>query len=103
MSGGSYNYLCWAVSTGNVAGRRDDIEAMEKRLQSSGYYAAARATREVLNMLEAANRIAASLEGVWHAVEWKDSNDYTEDQVIEEIQKFAPWPPPLATAERATS
>lgn len=91
MSGGSYNYLYCHVT--GLDGRQEDIARMGRRLQESGYYAAARATRDVLRMLEAAERVAQSLEDVWHAVEWADSGDYGEDQVREVVGKFSPWPP----------
>lgn len=91
MSGGSYNYLYCHVT--GLEEQRSDIERMEERLQASGYYAAARATREVLYMLDAAERIAQSLHDVWLAVEWRDSNDWGEDQVREAVEKFSPWPP----------
>ena len=93
MSGGSYNYLYCHVR--GLEEQRADIVKMERRLESSGYYAAARSTREVLRMLDAAEGIARSLEDVWHAVEWADSGDYGEDQVQEVVAKFSPWPPPV--------
>lgn len=92
MSGGSYNYLYCHVS--GLEGQREDIEKMERRLQSSGYFAAARATREVLVMLDAAERVAQSLEDVWAAVEWADSGDSSEDSVRKAVEAFSPWPPP---------
>lgn len=92
MSGGSYNYLYCHVT--GLDGRQEDITRMERRLQESGYYAAARATRDVLRMLEAAERIAQTLSDVWAAVEWADSGDSGEEQVVKAAEKFSPWPPP---------
>ena len=92
MSGGSYGYLYCHVS--GLETQRGDIERMEARLQSSGYYEAARSTREVLRLLDGAERIAESLQDVWRAVEWKDSGDGGEDDVQEAVSKFRPWPPP---------
>lgn len=97
MSGGSYNYLYCHVN--GLDAQREDIERMERRLQSSGYYAAARSTRDVLRMLDAAERIAASLEDVWSAAEWKDSGDSSEERVREAVAKFSPWPPPAPGEE----
>ncbi len=91
MSGGSYNYLYCHVS--GLEAQREDIEKMERRLQSSGYFAAARATREVLLMLDCAERIAQSLEDVWVAVEWADSGNSSEDGVRKAVEAFEPWPP----------
>jgi len=91
MSGGSYNYLYCHVR--GLEGQREDIEKMERRLQSHGYYAAARSTREVLRALDAAERIAESLEDVWLAVEWADSGDSGEESVRKAVEAFSPWPP----------
>ena len=92
MSGGSYNYLYCHVN--GLDQQRDDIEAMARRLEAGGYYAPARATRDVLRMLDAAERIAATLEDVWGAVEWVDSGDSGEKRIAEATEKFSPWPPP---------
>ncbi len=91
MSGGSYNYLYCHVN--GLEAQRGDIEAMAGRLEKSGYYAPARATRNVLVMLDAAERAAQALKDVWLAVEWADSSDWSEDQVRETVGKFSPWPP----------
>lgn len=92
MSGGSYNYLCW--HNRGLEEQRGDIGAMAGRLEKSGYYAPARATRNILVLLDAAERAADALEDVWHAVEWADSGDSAEERVREAVAKFSPWPPP---------
>ena len=92
MSGGSYNYLCW--HSNGLDQQRGDIAGMAGRLESSGYYAAARSTRDVLRFLDAAERAAKALEDVWHAVEWADSGDSSEEQVSQAAAAFSPWPPP---------
>lgn len=91
MSGGSYNYLCF--NTYELEHRSTELQDMERRLTASGYYAAARATRNVILFLECAHRAAQALEDVWHAVEWADSCDYSEEQVVKAVKKFSPWPP----------
>jgi hypothetical protein len=91
MSGGSYNYLYCYVN--GLEEQRGDIEAMAERLESSSYYAAARATRNVLILLDSAQRAAGALEDVWRAVEWADSGDSGEDAVKKAVEAFAPWPP----------
>lgn len=93
MSGGSYNYLCWAADNAELESRRSDITAMAERLEKSEYRKAARATRDVLRLLDAAERAAHALGDVWHAVEWADSGDCGEDAVAEEVAKLKPWPP----------
>jgi hypothetical protein len=92
MSGGSYNYLCWHSS--GLGQQRGDIKAMAERLESGGYFAAARSTRDVLRLLDGAERAAQALEDVWHAVEWADSGDSSEDRVRGAVAAFSPWPPP---------
>ncbi len=91
MSGGSYNYLYCHVR--GLEEQREDIERMARRLEASGYYAPARATRNVLVLLDGAERAAQALEDVWHAVEWADSGDYGEHQVAAAVEAFSPWPP----------
>lgn len=92
MSGGSYNYLYSHVR--GLEEQREDIERMAARLERSGYYGPARATRNVLVLLDAAERAAHALADVWQAAEWADSCDWGEDQVREVAGKFSPWPPP---------
>jgi len=92
VSGGSYHYLYCHVS--GLEKQRDDIERMARRLEASGYYGPARATRNVLVLLDGAELAAQALEDVWAAVEWADSGDSGEDQVAAAAGKFSPWPPP---------
>ena len=92
MSGGAYSYLCF--NTDELSTRRSDLESMHKRLESSGYREAARATREVIRSLDGAERMADALRNVWHAVEWVDSGDSGEERIVEAVAKFEPWPPP---------
>lgn len=98
MSGGSYNYLCWNAD--ELQQRRGDLAAMERRLQSSGYFAAARSTRNVGLFLDAAMEAARALEDVWHAVEWADSGDSGEERVHAAVEAFCPWPPVVPDERR---
>jgi hypothetical protein len=66
---------------------------MARRLEESGYFAAARATRTVLQLLDAAEDGAQALEDVWAAVEWVDSGDSSEGAIRSAVEKFRPWPP----------
>lgn len=95
MSGGSYDYLCW--NTDDLGRRRGHVHAMGERLEELGYPAAARATRDVLYLLDGAERAARALSDVWHAVEWLDSGDYGDDSARKAIAEagFVPWPPPV--------
>ena len=92
MSGGSYDYLCWNLD--ELSTRRYAVHQMAERLEKSGYYAAARSTRDVLRLLDGAERAAKALEDVWHEVEWADSGDCGEERVRVAVEKFSPWPPP---------
>lgn len=92
MSGGSYNYLY--AHAGGLEAQQGDIEAMRDRLQGlekqgvPGAARAARETRMVLNHLKLAEEHAQKLSGVWHAVEWRDSSDYGDDQVHEALREY---------------
>ncbi len=95
MSGGSYDYLCW--NTDDLCRRRGMVGAMAKRLEELGYRDAARATRDVLYLLDGAERAGQALADVWHAVEWLDSGDYGEESMRKAITEagFQSWPPPV--------
>lgn len=86
MSGGSYNYLCWARDLEDLNGKRDTLREMADRLAGLGYAQdAAAETEELLVMLQQwevrATVRAARLAEVWKAVEWWDSCDSGEDDV----------------------
>jgi hypothetical protein len=93
VSGGSYHYLYCHVS--GLEKQRDDIERMARRLEASGYYGPARATRNVLVLLDGAELAAQALEDVWLAVEWADSGDSGEDQVAGGGGEVRPWASPV--------
>lgn len=94
MSGGSYNYLCWHHD--GLAAQHDDVANMAYRLEGLGYAAEPAAdTRRVLELLDQANKtvqeaekVAARLTDVWHAIEWWDSCDWGEDQAREAIAAY---------------
>jgi hypothetical protein len=90
MSGGSFDYLCYAVEIGTLGERRGAIEAMAQALDEYDQPAAAKAadrTRAVLAALDAADELARQLSDVWHAVEWHHSSDWGEEDVLEVLQK----------------
>lgn len=92
MSGGSYNYLY--LHTGGLEAQRGDIEDMRDRLQGlaeegvAGAALAAEQTRAILAHFDLAEEKAQTLSDVWHAVEWRDSCDYGDDQVREALAKY---------------
>ena len=93
MSGGSYNYLCWASDLEEINGKRHTLRAMADRLAGLGYAQdAAAETEELLVMLQqweirAQVRIKR-LSEVWQAVEWWDSSDSGEDGVREALATY---------------
>lgn len=92
MSGGSYNYLYSHV--GGLEVQRGDIEAMRDSLHElekqgvPGAAKAARQTRMILHHFDLAEQKAQALSNVWHAVEWRDSGDSGNDQVIEALREY---------------
>lgn len=91
MSGGSFNYLCYAADIGTLGERRGAIEEMAQALDVYDHPAAAKAaerTRAVLLALSAADELASQLADVWHAVEWHHSSDWGEEDVIEVLQAY---------------
>lgn len=93
MSGGSYNYLFTAQDLEDLHNRRHDLEEMANRLAGLGYAQdAARETEELLVLFRQWETRAAvrmhRLEDVWHAVEWWDSNDSSEQRVHEALAKY---------------
>jgi hypothetical protein len=88
MSGGSYNYLCTAYQVGKLEERREDIEAMHRRLTELGYHCAAQATQDVLTQLDRLYTMADRLYDAWHAVEWRDSGDYGDDTLREAMAEW---------------
>lgn len=93
MSGGSYNYLFTARDLEDLHNRRHDLEEMATRLAGLGYAQdAARETEELLVLFRQWETRAAvrmrRLADIWHAVEWWDSNDSSEDRVHEALAKY---------------
>jgi len=92
MSGGSFNYLCFANDVEELLAKRSDLEQMAAQLTSFGYKDAALETESILAYLEHVERQVQArlvrLQDVWKAVEWKCSGDYSLDQVEEAIKKY---------------
>jgi len=94
VSGGSYNYLCYAWDgLDGLLGKESELEAMADRLAGLGYAEdAARETQELLVQLRQWKVCAQTrmdrLSPVWEAVEWWDSGDRGEDAVREELAKY---------------
>ena len=91
MSGGSYNYLCYAEAN-DLFQKLDDLRRMAERLADLGYEDAAGETTDLLLSIRQCERhfnaIAKRMYGVWRAVEWCDSGDSGEDEIKEAITKY---------------
>lgn len=91
MSGGSFDYLCYAADTGHLGERRGGIADMAKALEEYEQPAASKAaaeTRNVLALLEQADEAAQRLHDIWHAVEWHHSSDWSEGDVLGILQQY---------------
>jgi hypothetical protein len=95
MSGGSYNYLgsiCYD-DLAELLSKESDLRDMADRLAGLGYAQdAAAETEELLVMLRqwktrAEVRVRRLID-VWHAVEWWDSCDWSEEQVRTALERY---------------
>jgi hypothetical protein len=90
VSGGSYNYLCHKDSD-QIFGRWDDLREMAARLDTVCPEAAAE-TRLFAEgkgtLLQAVEAHLERLKPLWHAVEWHDSGDWGNDQMIEAVRAY---------------
>jgi hypothetical protein len=88
MSGGSYGYL-YTADGYDVGGKLDMVTSMADRLEGidpNSY--AATDTREILAIAAALDYATQRLTDVWFAVEWRDSNDWSEAQMVEALAKY---------------
>lgn len=90
MSGGSYDYLCFADAE-DVLGRHRNLRAMADRLDKLCPEAAA----ETRAIFDGPGSLYAELEArltrltdLWQAVEWRDSGDRGQDQLDKAIEEF---------------
>lgn len=102
MSGGSFDYLCFAAGdAAELAERRSQLAAMAAALEEVGTpkaRLAARNTRDVDRLLAGAERISQGLADTWHGIEWWHSRDWSREQATEAIEEYQPEPP-AATGE----
>lgn len=107
MSGGSYNYLCFADAD-DVLGKHRDLCDMANRLDGLCPEAAA----ETRAIFDGPGSLYAELEArlkrltdLWKAVEWCDSGDWSQDHLgkaIEEFRAQGPAPDTLVTEVERT-
>jgi uncharacterized protein YPO0396 len=92
MSGGSYEYICFADAE-DLMSKTREIQEMSDRLAGLGYAPdAAKETQELLlTVRQYSNRINAMrerLQSVWRAVEWWDSCDSGEDELKKALDDY---------------
>ena len=91
MSGGSFNYLCYAEPN-ELINKIDDMTAIEEELIKRGFTDVAKDTRRLIEyILSANNKISVlfeNLNDVFRAVEWRESRDIGEDDLLREIEKY---------------
>lgn len=92
MSGGSFNYLCFAPVEDLFGKHKGDLREMADALTTAGYKDAAAETERVLAYVEHAERQIAArverLQAVWKAVEWWRSADSGPEAVAEAVAKY---------------
>ena len=85
MSGGSYDYLCFKF--GDRLPDTENLLKMAERLERTyPNTRAVRETEEILRCLGKIRKSASLLYEVWHAVEWCDSGDSSEEWVKKAIE-----------------
>lgn len=92
MSGGSFNYLCFADATDLLSKHRPDLADMAANLTNRGYKDAALETERLIAYVDHAERqITARMERlqkVWKAVEWNCSGDSGPEEVREAVEEY---------------
>lgn len=102
MSGGSYDYLCFADES-DVLRRLESLQRMADRLDEVCPEAAA----ETRALFDGPKSLRAEVEArlkrltdLWYAVEWRDSGDWGDTQLADAVEKFraqGPAPDALVT------
>lgn len=91
MSGGSYDYLCYADAT-ELFNKRQSISDMVTALAGMGHLDAARETESIkliLNQFEVQiDARLQRLQDVWKAVEWTESGDTGPEAIDIAIAKY---------------
>ena len=91
MSGGNFNYLCYAELS-ELLNRISDLEDMERELTELGYTDIAKDTRRLIEYcISAKNCIGVlfeQLNDVFYAVEWYRSADIGKDSLLKHLEKY---------------
>lgn len=91
MSGGSLNYL-YSKEVCELFNNIESLERAESYLLEQDIYDIAKDVRRLIEYIKTArNRIEVlheELQGIFHAIEWNMSGDYSYSSVLEEIEKY---------------
>lgn len=91
MSGGSFNYLCYAEMP-DILCKTNDMADMEEYLIRMGYTDIAKDVRRLIEYCKTAEiRVSVlfeQLQEVFRAIEWKVSGDIGEDDLIKKLEKY---------------
>jgi hypothetical protein len=92
MSGGSHGYIGRVSDMFELLEKVGHLEDVAQRLRELGHEAVANDTQTLYNRLMAEPECFGELRKVWHAVDYLDSNDYSEDQVTDAVREYqAAW------------
>ena|SRR5271165_1691618 len=87
MSGSSFDYLCWESWPLSHSQMLPMIDAL-KEYGDLGVAASIRLSK-LKDIHDYVQKAAGEMEKVMHAVEWHHSNDYSREQVLEELERWS--------------
>ena len=89
MSGGSFNYLCYADCE-KILTMRQELKAMEERLLELGFTDIANEVLTIKNLIDSfefrINKRLADVHETLKAVEWMDSGDSNFESVKKAVE-----------------
>ena len=72
--------------------RIDELESMRESLIKYGYEDIAKDTQRLIEYIKSADCVIGTLKDmlkpVFHAVEWKESGDWGEEDMVEVLEKY---------------
>lgn len=91
MSGGSLNYLCYKEPE-ELFHYIDEMEEVEQVLIGRGAEDIAKDVRRLIERIKCAENhigvLSEQLSDIFHAVEWRLSADYGEDDLMKHIEQY---------------
>ena len=88
MSGGSYDYLCFAGERTVLVSENECYEHMRKRLEGLGCKRAVHMMNCLKALEGAVEHLTEQLGEVWRIVEWHDSGDRGKEQMDDVLSAF---------------